>query len=525
MYGSLIPSKFAALCFCMLLSILVACGGGAGSSPTVSAVSVNQKPSANFTVFAQASTVNLDATTSKDADGSISGYAWNFGDNTSTAMGVTVSHVYASPGIYTVTLVVTDNQGEIGEKSSTVTVAAITSQATGKINDSGVDGNQCADAAFPSQLTRCFPVNQETLSPAQQYLPTQDGMLGRDADSGSFPDVNGRDDGRVGFSMTKLNSTGQVALTGPATCLKDNITGLIWEVKTRAIPSDLRDATNTYTHFDSTTRDQRGNGVTPTVSDVNASTNTAGYINAVNLVALCGASDWRLPTPNELQGIVDYGVTTGAAVDTVLFAHLANAAYWTSANQRNTGQANPYTRAYRVDFGTGAIDVADRNTRQRVLLVRNASPVAGAARFVVSASDVNQAVDTHTGLIWKRCPEGKSLNTNNPALPTCDGPAQGYSRSQAYDIVKAASQLGGSLDDLWRMPNVKEITSLLELTNNVVMDPFIFPGAASNYSFFTSTPARGSSLIYWRVDIASGRVFSDGGDPYQLWLVRGRALK
>jgi PKD repeat protein len=54
--------------------------------------------------------VNFDGTDSTDPDGTIVSYDWAFGDG-STGSGATPSHTYASPGVYDVTLLVTDNDG------------------------------------------------------------------------------------------------------------------------------------------------------------------------------------------------------------------------------------------------------------------------------------------------------------------------------------------------------------------------------------------------------------------------------
>lgn len=49
-------------------------------------------------------------------------YSWNFGDG-STGSGATTSHPYAAPGTYTVTLIVTDDQGKQGIATATVTIS------------------------------------------------------------------------------------------------------------------------------------------------------------------------------------------------------------------------------------------------------------------------------------------------------------------------------------------------------------------------------------------------------------------
>jgi PKD repeat protein len=59
-------------------------------------------------------TVNLDATTSSDANGDALVYSWAFGDNTASAAGGMVSHTFTQRGAYPVTLVATDAKGAVG---------------------------------------------------------------------------------------------------------------------------------------------------------------------------------------------------------------------------------------------------------------------------------------------------------------------------------------------------------------------------------------------------------------------------
>jgi uncharacterized delta-60 repeat protein len=66
--------------------------------------------------------VAFDGSGSSDPDGSLVGYAWEFGDGASGS-GAGPSHVYAQAGSYTVKLTVTDDDGATASVSRTVAVA------------------------------------------------------------------------------------------------------------------------------------------------------------------------------------------------------------------------------------------------------------------------------------------------------------------------------------------------------------------------------------------------------------------
>jgi PKD repeat protein len=58
-------------------------------------------------------------------DGTISSYAWNFGDGSAVSADPTPSHIFSSAGTYTVTLTVTDEDGLTGTAYVTITVAKL----------------------------------------------------------------------------------------------------------------------------------------------------------------------------------------------------------------------------------------------------------------------------------------------------------------------------------------------------------------------------------------------------------------
>jgi PKD repeat protein len=98
--------------------------GNAVTSPAVSitvAGSSNAAPVARFTTVVSSRTVTADGSSSTDSDGTVTSYAWDWGDG-QVGSGATANHTYASDGVYPVTLTVTDDDGAPSSTSQPVTV-------------------------------------------------------------------------------------------------------------------------------------------------------------------------------------------------------------------------------------------------------------------------------------------------------------------------------------------------------------------------------------------------------------------
>jgi PKD repeat protein len=97
-------------------------GATNAKSKSVTVTAPNQPPVAAFTPSCNGLSCSFTSSSS-DPDGSITAYSWTFGDGgTSTAQNP--SHTYGAGGTYTVTLMVTDNQGATNSTSKSVTVTA-----------------------------------------------------------------------------------------------------------------------------------------------------------------------------------------------------------------------------------------------------------------------------------------------------------------------------------------------------------------------------------------------------------------
>ncbi|MCR6700891.1 MAG: DUF1566 domain-containing protein [Dokdonella sp.] len=87
---------------------------------------------------------------------------------------------------------------------------------------------------------------------------------------------------------------------------------------------------------------------------------------ACKALRLGGFSDWRLPTREELQGLVDY-TRCKPAIDTALFPDTPPEAFWTSSPDAEA----PGDCAWFVDFHYGNVNLRRRDYHAFVRAVRS----------------------------------------------------------------------------------------------------------------------------------------------------------
>ena len=135
-------------------------------------------------------------------------------------------------------------------------------------------------------------------------------------------------------SYTKLDAGGNDLPVSAAAwvMVRDNVTGLIWEVKTD--DGSVHDKDNQYTWYDGNPATNGGNAGTP-----GDGTDTEDFIAALNAESFGGHTDWRLPTIKELASLANLG-TYDPAIDTVYFPNTLSSYYWSSTTfAHNTGDA------------------------------------------------------------------------------------------------------------------------------------------------------------------------------------------
>ncbi len=110
------------------VTLTVVDNGGLNATATKTVtVGPNAPPSAAFTYSCTGLTCSFDGGSSADSDGTIAGYAWDFGDGTSGS-GKAVSHTYGRAASYTVTLTVTDNAGATATDAKVINPISLTAR-------------------------------------------------------------------------------------------------------------------------------------------------------------------------------------------------------------------------------------------------------------------------------------------------------------------------------------------------------------------------------------------------------------
>ena len=109
----------------------------------------------------------------------------------------------------------------------------------------------------------------------------------------------------VNAQFIKISNQGKILdnNTKSWSCVLDSNSKLIWEIK--SIQKGLQNAQNTYTWFDKNSGVE--NGKYSHNCHWGENCNSQKYISALNEVALCSLSQWRLPTLDELQSLIVYG--------------------------------------------------------------------------------------------------------------------------------------------------------------------------------------------------------------------------
>jgi hypothetical protein len=198
---------------------------------------------------------------------------------------------------------------------------------------------------------------------------------------------------------------------------------------------------------------------------------------------------WRLPTRLELVSLLDVTVTPPAPmIDQAFFPNTPIDAPYAASTMDSSNNL------VQVDFGIGT-DTLYGQVYERCV---RAPPKCSTTRYQVQADGV--VLDSLTGLTWQQTP---------------DTSGSGFFWNEAKDAC-AARGAG------WRLPSLRELETIVDVTNPSDALYAVFPTVySSNAVFWTSSPASSDPTRAWIIDFTNGISKTwDIADPSRFRCVR-----
>jgi hypothetical protein len=280
-------------------------------------------------------------------------------------------------------------------------------------------------------------------------------------------------------------------LTNGTQCMVDRVTGLTWQRS-----------------FSGQTSGYAGASAFATTANAGA--------------GLCGQTNWRVPTVNELLSLMDMSKTSAPFnADSDAMA----GEYW-SSEEVTTATGNAWVVS--AAQGGAVSDVNKTTTAANVRLVSggaysvadkfsNASACNDSARY----TNFNDGTveDTKTGLMWKQCAEGATGSSCSSSNPTPFSSATNI-LAQLDAVNAAPASLGLGYAD-WRIPTVKELASLVDRCTGTTLaiDNTVFPNNQS-LSYVSASYDANDNTRFWYVDFSGGAVAVASPSNKYLRLVR-----
>jgi hypothetical protein len=256
--------------------------------------------------------------------------------------------------------------------------------------------------------------------------------------------------------------------------VKDNVTGLIWELKTD--DDSIHDKDDRYSWQDA--------------QDV--------FIDALNTANFGGYDDWRMPNITELSSLFNSNTPLpGPTINTEYFPNTVSSIYWSSTSYA----INPGV-AWYVSFANGYMLYFYYN-KSNTFYVRavRGGQCESFDDFIDNGDGT--VTDTNTDLMWQQVTAPGNYVWEG-ALTYCEG-----------------LSLAGHDD--WRLPNRNELQSIVDYsTDDPAIDKFFFPVTKSD-PYWASTSYAINPSTAWGVDFGRGGISGNGtkSNTFYVRAVRG----
>ncbi|MBN7818279.1 putative Ig domain-containing protein [Bowmanella yangjiangensis] len=353
--------------------------------------------------------------------------------------------------------------------------------------------------------------------PNSNVVQGQDGLTGADAKGQQTPSDSFTKLDSQGNALAQQNQdwddNGSEAAGSQWSCWRDDVTGLVWQVKPGADGivgnAGLHDGDNLYA-VNATNSD-------PLNCHSDSQCNLTSYIKVTNQQSLCGLSNWRLPALNELMSIADMqhgsllftppALASGSPLplpigSDSLFA-VADIPYFSQQPNSQALDLRTYTLVQDTNLSQRSVLLVSGAPPSLYAQATNAQPQIDGSQVCdnllpsTAASDRFQIIgdgtllDSYTNLMWRRCALGYDFDD---ATQQCvlSGAAQSFSWIEGLaQVASFNDRVDGTNHNHsdWRMPNAKEMQSLTEWRCNVRMNMAVF--ASPVQTMWTATPWSG----------------------------------
>jgi len=389
------------------------------------------------------------------------------------------------------------------------------------------------------------PINDSGQFQSLQYVAQIDSTLelhldhklGRDADT-SLVKAGA---GLQGFDFTKLDENG-IALADSASawsCIRDNFTGLIWEVK-QAGDIGIRASAQNFHWYDPDPKRNGGSAGKQGSLDCGLSDpqknittcDTQFFIAEMNRTKMCGMTGWRLPGIDELRSIAVYRkivLDEGSfSIDLDYFPNVSLGDNYLSDTTVQDSDGSNAVWAMNILAGVNEspeLKTVNLAVLQAARLVNSAGHARTSSdsickdgsidvlastptdRFILDNADSEVVADQLTGLMWMRCELGYDWDSFERACLLNQTKQQRYNFIEALSAVDVANNAVVSGYSDWRMPNIKELSSIIEYKcSSPAMNVEIFSGTQSTSVVWTNTPIDDyfGGVQAWGIQFANG---------------------
>ena len=480
--------------------LLTGCGGGGGSSSSDNNTTITDTVPPKFT-SANSFSINENQTTvaTITANESVTFSIIGGSDSTlfsidsnSGALSFKDAPDYENPqdsntnNIYTLTIQAKDSAGNTTDQNITVTVTDVEEES----DDSGDTNSDTTPPTITSANSFSIAENQTTIATITAKESVTFSKNGGDDESKfnltsngvltfvSAPDFENPTDSDQNndykITVTATDSAGNKTdqnITVNVTDVNENVaTKIILKTgdtldgsegadrsATRSSPTDP-DATVSFASLPNTLWSDMANakgtaegGIEMTYTDAN---------NYCNNLDFASKTDWRLPTRYELFQVINYGdVDINNSLTDDTFLNFNGGYFWTS-NEYNS------THHIAIKFSDG-LDYIREDSNQTESFVRCISAPATPNGEFTRGDDNKTVSDSTTNLMWQ------------------DDYFSGQTQLSHADAITYCNNLtlGGYSD--WRLPNINELHTIVDYTNNTIA--FTSSATANYINYFWSS--------------------------------------